>query len=139
MAPAIDATHLLPKDLAYDGAFRLPSEFDWGARGLSYYPLGDKGSGSLLVIGFDLNKAEFAQVSIPQPVVTSNWMNLPEAMMLSRMTRFDGGDLVESIDPDCAFASGIQYLPKQGSQTSDKLYGSVDFWYGVVDESHPTI
>lgn len=129
---------LQPQDLTYLGAFLLPDDFDWGARGMSYYTPGDGGSGSLLVTGFDLAPAAFAEVSIPVPMVSRNWEDLPEAAMLSEMTDF-GGSIVESIDPDTALASGIEYVPRRGSQSTDKLYGSIDQWFGVYDESHQTI
>jgi len=45
---------LTASDFTYQGAFRLPSNFNWGARGLSFYPNGNNGAGSLLVTGFDL-------------------------------------------------------------------------------------
>jgi hypothetical protein len=43
---------LLPEDFTYQGAIRLPDDFAWGALGMSYYPNGDGGSGSLFVTGF---------------------------------------------------------------------------------------
>ncbi len=135
---AIYSDLLQSSDLTYQGAFRLPSEFDWGARGLTYYPAGNNGSGSLLVIGSDLPSAKFAQVSIPELVKTDNWQELPEAFMLTAMTSFDG-NILEGIGEETVLGSGIEYVPCQGSQSSDKLYGSIDQWYGVVEESHPTI
>ena len=132
-------------DFTYQGAFRLPSDFNWGARGLSYYPAGNGGVGSLLVTGFDTNDPEFAQVSIPEPGTATDWQELPEATMLTSMINFDG-DLVdqysetnENFDSEFAVVSGIQYVPQRGSQTSDKLYGSIDYWYGVVDATHLTV
>lgn len=136
--PEPTGDRLQPKDLTYQGAFRLPEYFNWGARGMSYYPHGSGGSGSLLIIGFDLRQAEFAEVAISQPVITKNWQALPVATMLRAMTNFDG-NIVKSVGRDTAFSSGIEYVPRKGSQTSDKLYGSLDQWYGVVEETHPTI
>ena len=43
---------LQPSDFTYEGAFRLPDDFNWGALGLSFYPDGDGGAGTLLVTGF---------------------------------------------------------------------------------------
>jgi len=140
----IPSDHLQPSDLTYQGAFRLPSDCNWGSRGLSYYPAGNGGLGSLLVTGFDQNAPEFAQVSIPEPTTPANWQDLPEAIMLTSMTNFDGG-LLSQYDTEYesfsehTVVSGIAYVPQRGSQTSDKIYGSIDFWYGVIDESHPTI
>jgi len=132
-------------DFTYQGAFRLPSDFNWGSRGMTCYPAGNSGSGSLLVTGFDLNDPEFAEVSIPEPATAANWEDLPEAAMLTSMTNFDGGLVAqygranENFDAEHAVVSGIAFVPQQGSQTSDKLYGSLDYWYGVVDDSHMTI
>jgi len=75
---------LTPANLTYQGAFRLPDEFNWGARGLSYYPSGSAGVGSLLVTGFELIydpappgescwdagwncQAHYGEVTIPTP------------------------------------------------------------------------
>jgi len=132
------SAQLTTADFIYQGAFRLPEEFNWGARGMAYYPPGNGGAGSLLIIGFDLNQAEFAQVAIPQPALATDWQTLPLATRLTEMTNFDGS-VVESVSPDTAVASGIEYVPQRGSQVSDKLYGSIDQWYGVVEETHPTI
>lgn len=53
--PSIGAgERLQPESLTYQGAFRLPDSFNWGARGLSFYPGGNSGSGTLLVTGFEL-------------------------------------------------------------------------------------
>ncbi len=140
----IPSDRLQPSDLTYQGAFRLPSDCNWGSRGLSYYSAGNGGLGSLLVTGFDQNAPEFAQVSVPEPGTATDWQELPESTMLTSMTNFDGG-LVSRYDAEYesfsehTVASGIAYVPQRGSQTSDKLYGSIDFWYGVIDESHPTI
>jgi len=132
------AARLAPGNLAYQGAFRLSGEFNWGARGMVYYPQGNGGAGSLLIIGSDLNQAEFAHVEIPQPIISRDYGSLPVARLLSGMINFDG-NIVESVSPDTAFASGIACVPRRGSQGSDKLYGSIDQWYGVVDDTHPTI
>lgn len=144
-ATVIPSDRLQPSDFTYQGAFRLHSDCNWGARGLSYYPAGNGGSGSLLVTGFDINDPEFAQVSIPEPSTATDWQELPEATMLTSMTNFDG-DLVdqysegnENFDSEFAVVSGIEFVPQRGSQTSDKLYGSIDYWYGVVDPTHLTI
>jgi hypothetical protein len=56
---------------------------------------------------------------------------------LAPVRSFDG-DIVEGIT-DTGFASGIEVVARRGAQGSDKLYGSVDNWYGVVEQSHPTV
>lgn len=104
---AVSSQRLMPTNFVYKGAFRLPEAFNWGARGMTYYPKGNGGSGALLIIGFDLNQAEFAQVAIPPPVISGNWQALPFAKMITAMTNFDG-NIVEGVDPDTAFASGME-------------------------------
>ena len=151
----VSGERLQPSDFDYEGAFRLPMDFNWGARGLSYYPQGNSGSGSLLVTGFEglLNasgapceggadcKAYFGEVSIPTPRAEANWENLSVATFLRPMTAFDEG-LIQSLNVDCVFVSGIQYVPKQGTQSGDKIYGSLNEWYpegDFGDGSFPTI
>ena len=114
---------LQPLDLNYEGAFRLPENVNWGARGLSFYPAGDGGAGSLLVTGFELIydpahpgescwdpswdcEAFYAEVSIPTPGVESNWQDLPEATALRPMTSFDGG-LASSVHREYLFVSDL--------------------------------
>jgi hypothetical protein len=135
-----DATdHLTPADFSYQGAFRLPSEFDWGARGISYYPGGDNGAGTLLVTGFEARPAEFGEVTIPTPVIEADWLALPVSELLQPVRSFDGALIEEQLDPTTTFAGDIEYVPKQGSQISDKVYGSADWWYAVVDSDFPSI
>ncbi len=57
------------------------------------------------------------------------------------MTSFDGG-LAASVHREYVYVSDIEYVPQRGSQTGDKLYGSLNLWYaeGVAGEdSFPTI
>ena len=149
----VSSDQLTSSDFTYKGAFRLPSDFNWGSRGISYYPSGDGGSGSLLVTGFDLLYdpahpgescwdpawdcyAFFGEVAIPTPTVEANWENLPVATLETKLTSFDCG-LASSVHREYVFVSGIEYVPRRGSQTSDKLYGSINLWYaeGVAGEN----
>jgi len=152
------AERLQPADFTYRGAFRLPDEFNWGARGLAYYPDGDGGKGTLLVTGFELLQdpahpgescwdpewrclAFFGQVTIPAPVVATDPDKLPQAALLGAMTNFDGG-LASSVHREYLFVSDIEYVPRRGSQSADKLYGSINLWYaeGVAGEdTFPTL
>jgi hypothetical protein len=136
--PPEPSSRLQPSDLQYQGAFRLPDAFGWGARSMTYYPAGNSGAGALLVTGSDVNPAEFAEVAIPDPVQADNWESLPEAGMVTALTDFDG-DIIVTEAPDTAHVSGIEIVPRQGTQTSDKLYGTLDNWYGVVEETHRTV
>jgi hypothetical protein len=57
------------------------------------------------------------------------------------LTSFDGG-LASSVHREYLFVSDLEYVPQRGSQTSDKLYGSINLWYaeGVAGENtFPTV
>jgi len=154
--PPFASSRLSRLDLTYQGAFRLPDALNWGARGVSYHAAGNGGAGSLLVTAFQglLTPggepcyeglagcaAYFAEVATPTPVPAANWEELPVAELVREPTVFDGG-LVATVEEAYSFVSGIQYVPRQGSQTSDKIYGSLNVWYpeGVFgDASFPTI
>ena len=90
----VGADMLSPSDFVYEGAFRLPSDFNWGGRGLSFYPDGNGGAGSLLVTGFELLYdlahpgescwdttwncyAYFGEISIPAPAKATAWKACP--------------------------------------------------------------
>jgi len=152
------AARLRPDDLTYQGAFRLPDEFNWGALGLSFRPNNAGDGGTLLVTGFELLsdpahpgescwdqgwncRAFFGEVAIPAPAVRENWEALPQAALQGGMTAFDGG-LAGSVHREYVYVSGLQYVPRRGSQAHDKLYGSLNLWYaeGVAGEdTFPTI
>ena len=145
-------------DLTYQGAIRLPDEFNWGALGLSYYPAGDGGAGSLLVTGFEALSspdhpgetcwdadwdcyAYYAELDIPTPEAAANWEDLPVAGFVRTLTAFDGG-LASTVHREYLTVSDIQYIPAQGSQTQAKIYGSVNVWYaeGVFGtDTFPTV
>ena len=152
----VPANSLTPSNFTYQGAFRLPDDFAWGALGLSYFPGGDGGSGSLFVTGFQglLNgsgepcyegsrgcNGYFAEVSIPTLDHAANWGDLPTASFIQEMAIFDGG-LVQTVHEAYSFISDIAYVPQQGSQTGDRIYGSLNEWYpegSFGDASFPTI
>ena len=136
---AVVEERLRATDFAYQGAFRLPDEFNWGARGLSFYPDGSDGAGSLLVTGFELlmdpahpNEtcgdpswgcgAYYGEVTIPAPTAAANWEDLPVATLSAPLIEFDGG-LASSVHREYVFVSDLEYVPQRGSQTSAKLYG----------------
>jgi hypothetical protein len=154
-SPEAPSVRLEPGHLRYAGAFRLPAAFNWGARGIAYYPKGGGGAGSLLVTGFEMPRnrkgeecanrsdchAFFGEVQIPAPVVSSSFDNVPEAALLRPMTAV-GGALFGGLDPSVTWVSDIEYVPRRGSQTGDKLYGSLTLWYAegaAGDETFPTV
>jgi len=154
----VPAERLQATDLTYEGAFRLPDQFNWGALGMSFYPDGHAGAGSLLVTGFELLSdpahpgescydpswncgAYYGEVSIPTPAREANWEDLPQATMAADMVNFDGG-LASTVHREYLYVNDIEYVPQRGSQTSDKLYGSISLWYaeGVAGEdTFPTL
>ena len=80
-------------------------------------------------------------VSIPAPAAASNWEDLPIASFVQEIAVFDSG-LVQTVHEAYSFVSGIAYVPQQGSQKGDKIYGSLNEWYpegSFGDASFPTI
>ncbi len=154
-AADVPGERLQPEDLVYQGAFRLPDDFNWGALGLTFHP---QGEGSLLVTGFQSPSdpahpgeycwdpswdclATYGEVAIPDPVVAASWEDLPEAEPVGPMVAFDDG-LVAGLARETTFVSDIVYVPRRGSQSADKVYGAVEAWYaeGEFGEStFPTI
>ncbi|MBN1580270.1 MAG: hypothetical protein JXA89_06175 [Anaerolineae bacterium] len=125
-----------PADLTYLGAFRLPAApgtpddvgWEWGGTALTYYPGGDPGGpndgypGSLFGAGHDQTQY-LSEVGIPIPVdsPTKDVTDLNTAGTLQsfanvRGTLYSGYWEMPRV--------GLAYLPKQGSQTTDKLYFS---------------
>jgi hypothetical protein len=155
---AVPAEQLRPADFTYEGTFRLPDDFNWGARGMCFYAAGSGGAGSLLVTGFELLSdpdhpgescwdaswdcgAWFGEVSIPAPAQAEDWHDLPVATLVTPLTQFDGG-LAAGVHREYVFVEGIVHVPRRGTQTSDKLYGSLVCWYaeGVFGEdTFPTV
>jgi len=154
----VPAERLQIADLTYVGAFRLPDEFNWGARGMAFRPGTAGGTDTLLVTGFELLtdpahpgescwdpawncNAYFGEVEIPTPTSEANWENLPIADMRRTLTAFDGG-LASTVHREYLFVDDIAYVPRRGSQIADKIYGSINLWYaeGVAGEdSFPTV
>lgn len=129
---------VMPSDLTYRGAFRLPDSFEWGSLGMDYYADGDNGNGSLFVLGPNQQPGQVAEVRIPAPLVTSNWDQLPVAPIATDF--FDSGASViaSGVDATTTSASGLVVLPGTATQPP-KLYGSVDWWYSVDGNTFPTI
>lgn len=151
----VPAERLQPADLTYLGAFRLPPEFNWGARGLCFRAGG--AAGSLLVTGFELAsdpahpgpcdeagwdcQAFYGEVTIPTPAREANWEDLPEAAFIRPLTAFDGGLAADLTRPN-VYVNDLEFVPRRGTQTQDKLYGSLMLWYAEGDmgeDTFPTI
>lgn len=124
------AARLGPGDLIYQGAFRLPegsngSDWNYSGNAMSYFPGGDTSAaddgypGSLFIIGHD-QQQYVSEISIPVPVIST--LKNPEE--LNTATTLQGfqdvkGDMFGELEIPVA---GIEYLPPQGSQQSEKLH-----------------
>ena len=121
---------ILPEELEYLGAFRLPegsggSNWEYGGQGLTYYPDGDPDGpddgfpGSLFGIGHD-QQLYVSEISIPAPVISDNVEDLNVAATLQPFGDLTGGIFnAEEVDLPVA---DLAYLPPQGEQTSGKLH-----------------
>ena len=119
---------LLPEDLTYLGAFRLPGEsggssWEYSGHGLTFYPDGDPSSpadgfpGSLFGVGHD-HQQFVSEITIPAPVLSRNLDDLPVAQTLQPFADITGGIFGVTELPRL----GLEYLPPQGQQISGKLY-----------------
>jgi hypothetical protein len=127
------ASPLLPEDLVYRGAFRLPppigDDLGWtyGGGGMTYYPSGDPTGpndgypGSIFGIGNDL-QFQISEVSIPGPKISPS-KNLDELNTASTLQGFSDvlGGLFQPTSADWIIGD-LEYLPRQAGQTTDKLY-----------------
>lgn len=120
-------------DIVYKGAFKLPGpsgtleygRWGYGGYGLAYYPSGDPtGSGdgypgSLFGRGHVYDWA-VSEINIPEPVISpdKNPNALNTAVTLQPFVKVD----TFSHDPLSIPIGAMAYLPRQGNQTSDKLY-----------------
>jgi len=145
-SPAPNARLIQPSDLVYKGAFRLPegsggTTWEWSGDALTYYPGGDPNGpadgypGSLFGVGHD--QQEFlSEIAIPAPVVSAskNVADLPTAKTLQPFRDVRGG-LFKDYE---IYRCGLEYLPRQGKQTSDKLYfcWGQHMEEGVTEASH---
>jgi len=119
-----------PEDLEYRGAFRLPElagEPDWNysGRAMTYYPSGDPSGpadsypGSIFALGHDQYR-HISEVDIPVPVI-SNAKNPAELNTATTLQAFS--DITGSMFGELEMQTvGLEYLPAQGSQTTNKLY-----------------
>ncbi|MEN8154509.1 MAG: hypothetical protein ABFR75_10845 [Acidobacteriota bacterium] len=120
---------LMPENLQYIGAFRLPGpdygikSWAWGGYALTYFPGGDTGGsddgypGSLFGTGHAW-EYQVSEISIPVPVV-SDEKNLSELNIATVIQPFSYIFDVRSLEIP---RGGLAYLPKKGEQSSDKLY-----------------
>ena len=142
---AIQATQRLqPSDLVYIGAFRLPEgtpgsevkTWAWGGFAMTYYPNGDPGGandgypGSIYGAGHAWEH-QVSEISIPVPVISAS-KNLNHLNTASTLQSFRDIYNVSNVEMP---RTGMEYLPKQGSQTTGKLYFC---WGAHLDVIHLT-
>ena len=126
----LPADLVLPEDLTYLGAFRLPegsnnSNWEYSGYAMTYFPDGDpQGTddgypGSLFAIGHD-HQQFVSEITIPEPVVslTENLDELNTAKTLQGFHDITGGAFGYLEIP----RAGLAYLPPQGDQSSGKLH-----------------
>jgi len=133
-ATPVPAARLLPADLEYRGAFRLPgpgggSGWGWSGNALAYHPGGDPSGpadgypGSLFGTGHNWYQ-HVSEITIPVPVISPN-KNLADLNTASTLQPFTDirGNLYDYLDFEMPRA-GLAVLPARGGQTSPKLYFS---------------
>jgi len=134
-----------PGDLTYRGAFRLPDTgsadvvetWAWGGYAMTHNINGDINGGndgypgSLFATGHAWQH-QISEITIPQPKISNN-KNLAELNVATTLQPFrDIYDLSSWEMPRV----GLQFLPKQGSQSTAKLYLC---WGGhLVESGHLT-
>jgi chitodextrinase len=129
-------------DLEYLGAFRLPDEssngtsWSYGGDGMTYYPQGDPGGaadgypGSLYGISHPYQRF-VSEFSIPTPIISSNkdLNDLPVATTLQPFYDITSGRQVNELE-----LTDLAYLPRQGEQTTDKLYWVMYEYYMPIED-----
>ena len=126
----LPADLVLPEDLTYMGAFRLPegsnnSNWEYSGYAMTYYPDGDPQGpgdgypGSLFAIGHD-HQQFVSEISIPEPVISpgKSLDDLHTAETIQGFHDITGGAFGYLEIP----RAGLAYLPPQGDQSSGKLH-----------------
>jgi len=140
---SITGTLLQPADLIYKGAFAYPTGSEWayGARALTYYPDGDPGStdsypGSLYATGYDQDDF-VGEITIPEPVISPNFNDLPKASALRVLTDITGG-----WKDNCTYATGCIYREVDGLEylpNVDKIVWNLKDWYNVAGHDQDSL
>ena len=135
---------LMPDDLEYLGAFRLPeasggSNWEYSGQGLTYYPDGDPDGpddgfpGSLFGFGHD-HHVQVSEFSIPVPVISKNLDDLNTAVTLQPFADISGG----LFDPEAMDlpVADLAYLPPQTTGDTGKLYFTFGQHFQDFEPSH---
>ena len=120
-----------PDDLEYKGAFRLPggsngTNWEWSGNAMAYNPGGDPDGptdgfpGSIFATGHNWEQ-QISEIDIPVPII-SQTKNLNHLNTASTLQEFH--DIrSELVNDELELPRvGLAILPKQGSQTTGKLY-----------------
>ena len=135
---------LMPDDLKYLGAFRLPdasggSNWEYSGQGLTYYPDGDPNGpddgfpGSLFGFGHD-HHVQVSEISIPVPVISKNLDDLNTAVTLQPFADISGG-LFNPETMDLPVAD-LAYLPVQTVEDTGKLHFTFGQHFQDFEPSH---
>ncbi len=134
-----------PADLVYEGAFRLPlgpsdqQSWSYTPGGMTYSPNGDPAGGNDgypgSLIGPGHEWYDFVgEASIPVPVKSTNPAQLPVAIQLHSFVDITEGLLAAEGNVDRM--GGVAFLPRQGAQTSDKLYWTAYEYYNTDSSNY---
>lgn len=134
---AIPARLIQPSDLVYRGAFAYPPGDGWTYSGhaLAYYPAGDPSGpadgypGSLYAAGHRWYD-RVGEITIPAPVISDRFEDLPQASVLQSLADITGGWKDNcTYAPGCVYreVDGLAYLPNV-----DKIAWNLRDWYNVA-------
>ena len=123
--------------LAYRGAFAYPSgeAWSWSGQALAYYPDGDPAGppdgypGSLYAAGH-AHQDLVGEMTIPEPVVSDHFGDLPRAAILRPLADITGGWKDNcTYAPGCIYreVDGLEYLPQAG-----KIAWNLRDWYNAA-------
>jgi hypothetical protein len=135
-----------PSDLIYRGAFAYPPEDPWAYSGhaLAFYPDGNPGGqadgfpGSLYAAGSASDDVDLVgEISIPQPVITSDFEALPQATVLQPLADITGG-----WKDNCTYAAGCIYRNVDGLEylpNVDKIVWNLRDWYNTAGDDQDSL
>ena len=142
--PSPSGEVLMPEDLEYIGAFRLPeasggSNWEYSGQGLTYHPGGDPDGpddgfpGSLFGFGHDQH-VQVSEINIPAPVISKNLDDLNTAVTLQPFADISGG-LFNPEEMDLPVAD-LAYLPSQVMGEPGQLHFTFGQHFQDFEPSH---
>jgi hypothetical protein len=142
--PVAMAERLMPSDLTYMGAFRVPATIAYegmaaidSTSSLSFRPDGDpSGPADGFTGSLFLSKSGYvSEITIPAPIKTSSATSLTVASQLQSVNGISGSAAWGTNDR----FGGVAYMPAKGSQTSAKLYWSSFEYYNVDGTDYASV